>query len=88
MTGRLSSTEPNSARFKENFRDDVDLVVVDDADDLMMDPLRAAVMKYIEPIPFAEFNYQVNELMISDGLQMLTFADVDPEVVSRWVIFT
>ena len=66
----------------------MDLVVVDDADDLILDPLRAAATKYIEPIPFAEFNYQVNELMISDGLQMLTFADVEPEVVQRWVIFT
>lgn len=86
-SGRVSSTEPNSARFP---RDEADLVVVESAteEDLLMDPLRAAAKKYIEPIPFAEFNYQENECMISEGFQMLSFNEELPEVVPRWVIFT
>lgn len=54
-----------------------------------LDPMRAAIQKYIEPIPFAEFNYELNEPRITDSLQMLAFPEDDqPEVTERWVIFT
>ena len=76
-----------TARFDDN-----ELVVVDDEqqtqDELVLDPLRAAAQKYLTNIPFTTFDYDLNPVMISNELSMLMHGKGEPEVTSRWVIFT